>query len=71
MVQDNCRAVETVLEFLRVPLPNDVKIVSSGLKKQANELSEQWTAAYLRRKNPDAGKLAHTIRRIRTSLKRK
>jgi LPS sulfotransferase NodH len=71
VAQDNRGAVETVLELLRVPLPGDVKIVASGLEKQANELSDQWTAAYLKRKNPDAGKLAHTIRRIRTSMKRK
>ena len=71
VAQDNCCAVETVLEFLGVPLPTGVTIAASEMKKQANELSEQWTAAYLKRKNPDAGKLAHTIRRIRTSLKRK
>ena len=71
VAQDNCCAVKTVLEFLGVPLPTGVTIAPSGLKKQANELSEQWTAAYLKRKNPDAGKLAHTIRRIKTSLKRK
>jgi trehalose 2-sulfotransferase len=70
VVASNRAAVETVLEYLRIPLPADVKIVASGLEKQANELSEQWTAAYLKRKKPDAGRLAHTIRRIRTSMQR-
>jgi LPS sulfotransferase NodH len=70
VVQNNRGAVESVLEFLRVPLPTDVKIVASGLEKQANELSKHWTAAYLKRKNPKTGKLGHTIRRITKSVKR-
>jgi len=71
VVANNHGTMEGVLEFLRVPLPADVKIVASEFEKQANELSHRWAAAYLQRKNHDAGKLAHLLRRIRTSVKRR
>ena len=71
VVANNHGTMEGVLEFLRVPLPADVKIVASGLEKQANELSQQWTVAYLQRKSHAVGKLAHILRRIRTPAKRR
>jgi trehalose 2-sulfotransferase len=70
VVASNHGAMEGVLQFLQVPLPADVKIVASGLEKQANELSQQWTVAYLQRKSHAVGKPAQILRRIRTLVKR-
>jgi LPS sulfotransferase NodH len=58
VVASNRGAAERVLEFLRVPLPAAMEIVASRLEKQADELSAQWIAAYLERKNDSSGKLA-------------
>lgn len=71
VVANNRAAVERVLEFLRVPLPAGMEIVSSGLEKQANKLSARWTAAYLKAKSGSTSRVARMIRRMKTSLKRK
>jgi hypothetical protein len=41
------------------------------LEKQADEMSAQWIAAYLERKNDSASKRDRIIRRLKQSLKRK
>ena len=71
LVANNRRAVECVLEFLRVRLSAAIEIVSPELEKQANEVSAQWTAAYLKAKDGTASRLAGMIRRMKTSLRRK
>jgi trehalose 2-sulfotransferase len=71
VVANNGGAVERVLEFLQVPLPATMEIAPSELEKQADELSAQWIAAYLERKNDRSRNLRHIIRRVKTSLKRK
>jgi trehalose 2-sulfotransferase len=71
LVASNQAAVERVLEFLHVPLPARIEIAPSGLEKQADEMSAQWIAAYLDRKNDSASKRDRIIRRLKQSLKRK
>jgi LPS sulfotransferase NodH len=70
-VASNQAAVERVLEFLHVPLPARIEIAPSGLEKQADQMSAQWIAAYLDRKNDSASKRDRIIRRLKQSLKRK
>lgn len=64
VVANHRSAAERVLEFLRVALPAGMEIVQLGLQKQANEVSEQWTAAYLELKNASPKKRSQMIRRI-------
>lgn len=71
LVANNRGAVERVLEFLQVPLPAAMEIVSSGLEKQADKVSAQWTAAYLKAKSGTGIRLTRMIRRMKTSLKQK
>jgi LPS sulfotransferase NodH len=70
LVANNRTAVERVLEFLNVP-PARIEIVPHGLEKQADEISAQWIAAYLKRKNDSTSKHDPIIRRLKQSLKRK
>jgi LPS sulfotransferase NodH len=67
---NNRTAVERVLEFLNVP-PARIEIAPHGLEKQADEISAQWIAAYLKQKNDSASKRDPIIRRLKQSLKRK
>jgi LPS sulfotransferase NodH len=71
VVANHRSAAERVLEFLRVSLPADVEIVRLGLQKQANEVSEQWVAAYLELKNASPRKRSQMIRRMKPSVKGK
>jgi trehalose 2-sulfotransferase len=43
-------SVEHVLEFLGLPTSAAVGVVPSTFEKQANQISQQWTAAYLKQK---------------------
>jgi trehalose 2-sulfotransferase len=70
LVANNRTAVERVLEFLNLPLAR-IEIVPHGLEKQADEISAQWIAAYLKQKNDSASKRGPIIRRLKRSLKRK
>jgi LPS sulfotransferase NodH len=65
VVANHRSAAERVLEFLRVPLPADMEIVRLGLQKQANEVSEQWTAAYLELKQASPKKRSQMMRRMK------
>jgi LPS sulfotransferase NodH len=71
LVANNRATVERILEFLDLPQPAEIKIVRSGLEKQADTLSAQWIAAYLKQKNNTGSKRRRIIRRLKHSLKRK
>jgi LPS sulfotransferase NodH len=71
LVADNRTAVERVLQFLNVSLPARMEIVPPGFEKQADEISAQWIAAYLERKNNSASKCDRIVRRLKQSLKKK
>ena len=43
-------AVQRILEFLEVPSAHDLDIAPPTVQKQATQLSEEWTAAYLKLK---------------------
>jgi trehalose 2-sulfotransferase len=58
-------AAGRVLEFLEVPFPSSLEIPPLAVEKQANQISEEWAAAYLKLKKTKAGGLARIIRRLR------
>ena len=65
VVANHRAAVERVLEFLGLPLPADMEIPQLRLQKQANEVSKQWTAAYLELKNASPKRRSQMIRRMK------
>ena len=66
VVASNRAAAGRILEFLGVPFPPDFEIAGLTVQKQATQISEEWTAAYLKLKRKKTGKLARIVRRIRT-----
>ncbi|MBO0695158.1 MAG: hypothetical protein J2P56_03555, partial [Verrucomicrobia bacterium] len=58
-------AAESVLEFLEVPTPPDLEIPPPAIEKQANQISDEWTACYLKLKKAKTSGLARVIRRLR------
>ncbi len=66
VVASNRAAAGRVLEFLGLPFPPDLEIAGLTLQKQATQISDEWTAAYLKIKRKKTGKVARIVRRIRT-----
>jgi hypothetical protein len=64
VVANHRSTAQRVLQFLRVPLPAGMETIQMGLQKQANEISVQWTKAYLELKNASPHKQSQMIRRI-------
>jgi trehalose 2-sulfotransferase len=50
VVACNRSSIEHVLEFLGMPTAAAMGIAPSTFEKQANQISQQWTAAYLKQK---------------------
>jgi LPS sulfotransferase NodH len=65
VVASHQAAAERILEFLGVPFPPDLEIARPTVQKQATQISEEWTAAYLKLKRKKTGKRARIVRRIR------
>jgi len=65
VVASHCAAAKRVLEFLRLPFEPDIEIPSLTVEKQANRISEEWAALYLKQKREKRGKVARVIGRIR------
>jgi len=58
-------AAERVLESLRLRFPPDMEIPAPPIEKQANRISKEWAASYLKLKQTKPGRLARIVRRIR------
>ncbi len=58
-------AAERILEFLELPLPPDLEIPPPAVEKQANQISHEWAACYLKLKKAKTGRLARILRRMR------
>ena len=69
IVACNRSTAERVLKFLGVPPPDAIAIAPSEVEKQANQISDQWTAAYLELKSETPSKLAQLIRRMKRTTK--
>ena len=65
VVASHRTAAERVLEFLELPFPPDLEIPPPAVEKQANQISEEWAASYLKLKRAKAGRRARIIRRMR------
>ena len=58
-------AAERVLEFLELPFPPDLEIPPPAVEKQANQISHEWAACYLKLKRAKTCRLARILRRMR------
>jgi LPS sulfotransferase NodH len=58
-------AAERILEFLELPLPPDLEIPPPAVEKQANQISLEWAASYLKLKKAKTGRFARILRRMR------
>jgi LPS sulfotransferase NodH len=58
VVASNRDAVRRILEFLGVPFAHAFEIAPPTVQKQGTQMSEEWTAAYLKLKKNKIGKLA-------------
>jgi len=58
-------AAERVLEFLELPFPPDLEIPLPAVEKQANQISHEWAACYLKLKGAKTGRFARVLRRMR------
>jgi LPS sulfotransferase NodH len=65
VVASHRTAAERVLEFLELPFPPDLEIPSPAVEKQANQISHEWAACYLKLKGAKTGRLARLARIIR------
>jgi trehalose 2-sulfotransferase len=65
VVASHRTAAECVLEFLGLPFPPDLEIPPPAVEKQANQISHEWAASYIKLKGVKTGRLARTIRRMR------
>jgi LPS sulfotransferase NodH len=65
VVASHCLAAQRVLEFLRLPFPTGMEIPPPHIEKQANRISEEWAASYLKIKGTKPGRLGRIIRRMR------
>jgi len=65
IVASHRTAAERVLEFLELPFPSGMEIPPPTIEKQANQISEEWAASYLKLKRAKAGRRARIIRRMR------
>jgi LPS sulfotransferase NodH len=66
VVASHRTAAERVLEFLELPFPPGLEIPPPALEKQANQISHEWAACYLKLKRAKTGRLARILRRMRT-----
>jgi LPS sulfotransferase NodH len=64
VVASHRTAAERVLEFLELPFPPGLEIPPPAVEKQANQISHEWTACYLKLKEAKTGRLARIIRRV-------
>jgi len=58
-------AAERILEFLEVPSPPRLEIPPPAIEKQANRISDEWAARYLKMKRAKTGRLERVFRRLR------
>jgi LPS sulfotransferase NodH len=65
VVASHGAAAERVLEFLGLPFPPSMEIPPPAVEKQATQISEEWTARYLKLKRKKTSKFAPIIRRMR------
>ena len=65
VVASHRTAAERVLEFLELPFPPDLEIPPPAVEKQANQISHEWAACYLKLKGAKTGRLARVLRRMR------
>src|SRR5205809_3486658 len=65
IVASHRTAAERVLEFLELPFPPDLEIPPPAVEKQANQISDEWAACYLKLKKAKTGRLARILRRMR------
>jgi LPS sulfotransferase NodH len=65
VVASHRTAAERVLEFLELPFPPDLEIPPPAVEKQANQISQEWAACYLKLKGAKTGRIARVLRRMR------
>lgn len=65
VVASHRATAERVLRFLGLPFPPGLEIPQPAIEKQANQISDQWAASYIRLKKKKTGTLARIIRRLR------
>jgi trehalose 2-sulfotransferase len=65
VVASHRTAAERVLEFLELPFPQDLEIPPPAVEKQANQISQEWAACYLKLKGAKTGRIARVLRRMR------
>jgi LPS sulfotransferase NodH len=58
-------AAEHVLEFLELTVPPHLEIPPPAVEKQANQISNEWAACYVKLKGAKTGRLARVLRRMR------
>lgn len=64
VVASHRAAAESVLEFLKLPVPPGMEIPTPIVEKQSSQISQEWAAAYLKLKDGKKGKLARIYRRM-------
>jgi LPS sulfotransferase NodH len=67
----NRGTTEHLLQFLGLPVPAAMEIAPLEVEKQANQISEQWAAAYIELKKEPKNKLVQLSRRMRRTARRK
>jgi len=65
VVASHHSAAERVLKFLGLPFPPGLEIPRPAIEKQANQISDEWAASYLKLKKAKTGRLGRIIRRLR------
>jgi len=65
VVESGRDAAKRVLEFLGLPCPPAIEIAPPVFQKQANKISDEWAASYLKEKSKRNSRLARILRRIR------
>ena len=65
VVESRQAAAKRVLEFLGLLCPPAIEIAPPVFQKQANKISDEWAASYLKEKSKRNSRLARILRRIR------
>jgi trehalose 2-sulfotransferase len=65
VVASHRAAAERVLKFLGLSFPPEMEIPPPVVEKQANRISEEWAACYLKLKRAKTGRFTRLLRRIR------
>jgi len=65
VVASHRAAAERVLEFLELPFTPGLEIPPPAVEKQANQISREWAARYLKLKGAKTGRLARIVRLMR------